>query len=162
MLTAVTRWGNGASSVEKYRRLTNTICFLLLADFAAMSLNIHIDAPNVIYSESHITAQYSYQTTSVHREGNKITVRGIFLQFITQMDVSFLIVLHMWTRWVPAPQRWLSALRDMCLDWGWCWWAGEATMGPQSQQLYWPTSWVLPGEPRLEWRCSSSKCFLIG
>lgn len=126
-----------------------------------MSLNIHINSPSVRYSESHITAQYSYQTTSVHREGNEITVRGIFLQFITQVYVSFLIVLHVWTRWAPAPQRWLSALRGMCLGWGWCWWAGEATMGLQSQQLYWPTSWVLLGEPRLEWRCSSIKCFLI-
>ncbi|XP_034015560.1 inositol-3-phosphate synthase 1-B-like [Thalassophryne amazonica] len=39
-----------------------------------MSVNIHINSPNVRYTETHIVAQYSYQTTSVHTEGNKITV----------------------------------------------------------------------------------------
>lgn len=53
----------------------------LFADSAAMSSNIHINSPNVKYTDTHITAQYSYQTASVHREGNNITVRGHFLHF---------------------------------------------------------------------------------
>ncbi|XP_069008710.1 inositol-3-phosphate synthase 1-A-like [Embiotoca jacksoni] len=39
-----------------------------------MPLNIHINSPNVKYTDTHIVAQYSYQTTSVHRDGNKVTV----------------------------------------------------------------------------------------
>lgn len=39
-----------------------------------MSVNIHINSPNVQYTDTHITARYSYQTTSVHTEGNNITV----------------------------------------------------------------------------------------
>ncbi|XP_029901017.1 inositol-3-phosphate synthase 1-A [Myripristis murdjan] len=39
-----------------------------------MSTNIHINSPNVRYTDRHIEAQYSYQTTSVHREGKNITV----------------------------------------------------------------------------------------
>nr|ABE98241.1 myo-inositol-1 phosphate synthase-like [Oreochromis mossambicus] len=39
-----------------------------------MSVNVHINSPNVKYTDSHIEAQYSYQTTSVHRDGNKVTV----------------------------------------------------------------------------------------
>ncbi|XP_071772028.1 inositol-3-phosphate synthase 1-A-like [Centroberyx gerrardi] len=39
-----------------------------------MSANIHINSPNVRYTDKYIEAQYSYQTTSVHREGSKITV----------------------------------------------------------------------------------------
>lgn len=39
-----------------------------------MSLNININSPNVKYTDSHIEAKYSYQTTSVHRDGNKVTV----------------------------------------------------------------------------------------
>ncbi|KAL3968716.1 ATP-dependent DNA helicase HFM1/MER3 [Sarotherodon galilaeus] len=41
---------------------------------AAMSVNVHINSPNVKYTDSHIEAQYSYQSTSVHRDGNKVTV----------------------------------------------------------------------------------------
>ncbi|XP_022066826.1 inositol-3-phosphate synthase 1-A [Acanthochromis polyacanthus] len=39
-----------------------------------MSMNITINSPNVKYTDSHIEAKYSYQTTSVHRDGNKVTV----------------------------------------------------------------------------------------
>ncbi|CAG10328.1 unnamed protein product, partial [Tetraodon nigroviridis] len=39
-----------------------------------MSVNIHINSPNVQYTDAHITARYSYQTTSVHAEENNITV----------------------------------------------------------------------------------------
>uniref|UniRef100_A0A8C6PCI3 inositol-3-phosphate synthase n=4 Tax=Nothobranchius TaxID=28779 RepID=A0A8C6PCI3_NOTFU len=41
---------------------------------AAMSANILINSPNLKYTDTHIEAQYSYQTTSVHQEGNKLTV----------------------------------------------------------------------------------------
>ncbi|XP_030575407.1 inositol-3-phosphate synthase 1-A [Archocentrus centrarchus] len=39
-----------------------------------MSVSIHINSPNVKYTDTHIEAQYPYQTTSVHRDGNKVTV----------------------------------------------------------------------------------------
>ena len=39
---------------------------------------ITIDSPNVKYSDTHIEAQYSYQTTAVSREGSTITVRTSF------------------------------------------------------------------------------------
>uniref|UniRef100_A0AAQ5YD18 inositol-3-phosphate synthase n=1 Tax=Amphiprion ocellaris TaxID=80972 RepID=A0AAQ5YD18_AMPOC len=39
-----------------------------------MSMNVNINSPNVKYTDSHIEAKYSYQTTSVHRDGNKVTV----------------------------------------------------------------------------------------
>lgn len=39
-----------------------------------MSVNVHINSPNVKYTEKHILSQYLYQTTSVHRDGNKVTV----------------------------------------------------------------------------------------
>lgn len=39
-----------------------------------MSGNIHVDSPNVRYTDTHIVSQYSYQTTSVHRDGNKLSV----------------------------------------------------------------------------------------
>uniref|UniRef100_A0A1A8KP52 inositol-3-phosphate synthase n=1 Tax=Nothobranchius kuhntae TaxID=321403 RepID=A0A1A8KP52_NOTKU len=39
-----------------------------------MSANILINSPNLKYTDTHIEAQYSYQTTSVHQEGNKLTV----------------------------------------------------------------------------------------
>lgn len=39
-----------------------------------MSVNIHVNSPNVRYTDTHIVAEYSYQTTSVNREGNKVTV----------------------------------------------------------------------------------------
>ncbi|XP_056915503.1 inositol-3-phosphate synthase 1-A-like [Takifugu flavidus] len=38
-----------------------------------MSVNVRINSPNVQYTDTHITARYSYQTTSVHRDGNNIT-----------------------------------------------------------------------------------------
>ncbi|XP_026173279.1 inositol-3-phosphate synthase 1-A [Mastacembelus armatus] len=39
-----------------------------------MSVNIRVNSPNVMYTDAHIMAQYSYQTTSVHREGNQVIV----------------------------------------------------------------------------------------
>lgn len=53
----------------------------LFADSAAMSANVHINSSNVKYTDTHIVSQYSYQTTSVQRDGNKVTVRGHFLYF---------------------------------------------------------------------------------
>ncbi|KAM9355983.1 inositol-3-phosphate synthase 1-A-like [Pholidichthys leucotaenia] len=39
-----------------------------------MSVKIHINSPNVKYTDTHIVSQYSYQTTSVHRDRNEVTV----------------------------------------------------------------------------------------
>ncbi|XP_074547395.1 inositol-3-phosphate synthase 1-A-like [Halichoeres trimaculatus] len=39
-----------------------------------MSVNIHINSPNVKYTDTHIVSQYSYHTSSVRREGNRVTV----------------------------------------------------------------------------------------
>ncbi|KAM9842072.1 inositol-3-phosphate synthase 1-B-like [Aulostomus maculatus] len=39
-----------------------------------MAGKIHINSPNVEYTDTHIVSQYSYQTTSVHRDGNNVTV----------------------------------------------------------------------------------------
>uniref|UniRef100_A0A1A8RF40 inositol-3-phosphate synthase n=1 Tax=Nothobranchius rachovii TaxID=451742 RepID=A0A1A8RF40_9TELE len=39
-----------------------------------MSVNILINSPNLKYTDTHIEAQYSYQATSVHQEGDKLTV----------------------------------------------------------------------------------------
>ncbi|XP_037550509.1 inositol-3-phosphate synthase 1-A [Nematolebias whitei] len=51
-----------------------------------MSVNIHINSPNVKYTETHIEAQYSYQTTSVHQEGNKLTVTPCTTQMTFQTE----------------------------------------------------------------------------
>lgn len=48
--------------------------FYCVSEAAIMSVNVRIDSPNVQYTDTHITARYSYQTTSVHRDGNNITV----------------------------------------------------------------------------------------
>uniref|UniRef100_A0A3B3YPF9 inositol-3-phosphate synthase n=1 Tax=Poecilia mexicana TaxID=48701 RepID=A0A3B3YPF9_9TELE len=39
-----------------------------------MSASIHVNSPNVKYTDTHIEAHYSYQTTSVCQEGNRVTV----------------------------------------------------------------------------------------
>lgn len=39
-----------------------------------MPVTIHINSPNVRYSDTHIEADYVYQSTSVHTEGRHITV----------------------------------------------------------------------------------------
>uniref|UniRef100_A0A3Q4B1Y7 inositol-3-phosphate synthase n=1 Tax=Mola mola TaxID=94237 RepID=A0A3Q4B1Y7_MOLML len=59
------------------------------------SVNIHISSPNVSYSERYVTAQYPYQTTSVHREGNDITVspRTTEMTFRTERRVPRLGVM---------------------------------------------------------------------
>lgn len=46
-----------------------------------MSVNIQVNSPDVTYTDNHITAKYSYQTTTVHREGNNIMVI-FFLMYI--------------------------------------------------------------------------------
>nr|XP_020442573.1 inositol-3-phosphate synthase 1 isoform X1 [Monopterus albus]XP_020442574.1 inositol-3-phosphate synthase 1 isoform X1 [Monopterus albus] len=60
-----------------------------------MSLNIHINSPNVVYTDTHITARYSYQTTSVQRKGNKVTVspRTTEMTFRTERRVPRLGVM---------------------------------------------------------------------
>lgn len=47
---------------------------LCVSEAAIMSVNVRINSPNVQYTDTHITARYSYQTTSVHRDGNNVTV----------------------------------------------------------------------------------------
>uniref|UniRef100_A0A8D3C7G1 inositol-3-phosphate synthase n=1 Tax=Scophthalmus maximus TaxID=52904 RepID=A0A8D3C7G1_SCOMX len=39
-----------------------------------MSVNVHVNSPNVRYTDTHIVAQYSYSSTSVNTDGNKVTV----------------------------------------------------------------------------------------
>ncbi|KAM8914855.1 inositol-3-phosphate synthase 1-A-like isoform 1-T3 [Spinachia spinachia] len=39
-----------------------------------MSAKVHINSSNVKYTDTHIVSQYPYQTTSVQRDGNKVTV----------------------------------------------------------------------------------------
>uniref|UniRef100_UPI0037E987E4 inositol-3-phosphate synthase 1-A-like n=1 Tax=Semicossyphus pulcher TaxID=241346 RepID=UPI0037E987E4 len=60
-----------------------------------MSVNIHINSPNVRYTDTHIVSQYSYQTTSVHTEGNKVTVtpRTTEMTFRTERRVPRLGVM---------------------------------------------------------------------
>ncbi|KAA8581999.1 hypothetical protein FQN60_008739 [Etheostoma spectabile] len=71
------------------------IQFSLFPDSAAMSVNVHINSPNVRYTDTHIVSQYPYQTTSVHREGNAITVtpRTTELTFRTERRVPRLGVM---------------------------------------------------------------------
>uniref|UniRef100_A0A8D0ATG2 inositol-3-phosphate synthase n=1 Tax=Sander lucioperca TaxID=283035 RepID=A0A8D0ATG2_SANLU len=60
-----------------------------------MSVNVHINSPNVRYTDTHIVSQYPYQTTSVHREGNAVTVtpRTTELTFRTERRVPRLGVM---------------------------------------------------------------------
>ncbi|XP_051942002.1 inositol-3-phosphate synthase 1-A-like [Hippocampus zosterae] len=39
-----------------------------------MPVKIHVNSPNVKYTDTHIEAQYSYHSTSVHKNGNTVTV----------------------------------------------------------------------------------------
>uniref|UniRef100_A0A665V4R2 inositol-3-phosphate synthase n=1 Tax=Echeneis naucrates TaxID=173247 RepID=A0A665V4R2_ECHNA len=39
-----------------------------------MSVNIYVNSPNVRYTDTHIESKYTYQTTSVKKEGNTVTV----------------------------------------------------------------------------------------
>lgn len=39
-----------------------------------MSASIHVNSPNVKYTDTHIEAHYSYQASSVRQEGNRVTV----------------------------------------------------------------------------------------
>lgn len=49
-----------------------------------MSVNIQVNSPDVTYTDTHITAKYPYQTTSVHREGNNVMVikKNFFFFFL--------------------------------------------------------------------------------
>ncbi|XP_038551298.1 inositol-3-phosphate synthase 1-A-like, partial [Micropterus salmoides] len=60
-----------------------------------MSVNIQINSPNVRYTDAHIVAQYHYQTTSAHREGNNITLtpRTTEMTFRTERRVPRLGVM---------------------------------------------------------------------
>ncbi|XP_008309876.1 inositol-3-phosphate synthase 1-A isoform X2 [Cynoglossus semilaevis] len=60
-----------------------------------MSVKIHVNSPNVRYTETHIVAQYSYQTASVMKEGNKVTVtpRSTNMTFRTERHVPRLGVM---------------------------------------------------------------------
>ncbi|TNN66985.1 Inositol-3-phosphate synthase 1-A [Liparis tanakae] len=60
-----------------------------------MSVNVHINSPNVKYTDTHIVSQYPYQTTSVHRDGNKVTVtpRTTEMTFSTERHVPRLGVM---------------------------------------------------------------------
>ncbi|KAM9708681.1 inositol-3-phosphate synthase 1-A-like [Menidia menidia] len=60
-----------------------------------MSLNVQINSPNVKYTDAHIVAQYSYQTTSVRQEGGtlKVTPRSTDLTFRTERRVPRLGVM---------------------------------------------------------------------
>uniref|UniRef100_A0A8C3A2S6 inositol-3-phosphate synthase n=1 Tax=Cyclopterus lumpus TaxID=8103 RepID=A0A8C3A2S6_CYCLU len=60
-----------------------------------MSVNVHINSPNVKYTDTHIVSQYPYQTTSVHRDGNKVTVtpRTTEMTFSTERHVPQLGVM---------------------------------------------------------------------
>ncbi|KAK5917037.1 hypothetical protein CgunFtcFv8_011961 [Champsocephalus gunnari] len=39
-----------------------------------MSFNIDVNSPNVRYTDTHIESEYEYQSSSVHKEGNRVTV----------------------------------------------------------------------------------------
>uniref|UniRef100_A0A1A8RNH7 inositol-3-phosphate synthase n=1 Tax=Nothobranchius rachovii TaxID=451742 RepID=A0A1A8RNH7_9TELE len=60
-----------------------------------MSVNILINSPNLKYTDTHIEAQYSYQATSVHQEGDKLTVtpRTTEMIFRTERNVPRLGVM---------------------------------------------------------------------
>ncbi|XP_068558466.1 inositol-3-phosphate synthase 1-A-like [Cebidichthys violaceus] len=60
-----------------------------------MSVNVQINSSNVKYTDTHIVSQYSYQTTSVHRDGNKVTVtpRTTEMTFRTERRVPQLGVM---------------------------------------------------------------------
>ncbi|XP_058472212.1 inositol-3-phosphate synthase 1-A-like [Solea solea] len=60
-----------------------------------MSVNIHVNSPNVRYTDTHIVAQYQYHTTSVSKEGNKVTVtpRTTEMTFRTERHVPQLGVM---------------------------------------------------------------------
>ncbi|XP_027857286.1 inositol-3-phosphate synthase 1-A [Xiphophorus couchianus] len=60
-----------------------------------MSASIHVNSPNVKYTDTHIEAHYSYQTTSVRQEGNRVTVtpRSTEMTFRTQRRVPRLGVM---------------------------------------------------------------------
>ncbi|KAK2826458.1 hypothetical protein Q5P01_020672 [Channa striata] len=55
-------------------RNPSTLDIFTLKEEKAMSVQIHINSPSVRYTDTHIVAQYSYQSTSAHRNGNTVTV----------------------------------------------------------------------------------------
>uniref|UniRef100_A0A3B3DGI3 inositol-3-phosphate synthase n=1 Tax=Oryzias melastigma TaxID=30732 RepID=A0A3B3DGI3_ORYME len=60
-----------------------------------MSVNIHINSPNVKYTDTHIFAKYSYESTSVQQDGSNITVtpRSTEMTFRTERQVPRLGVM---------------------------------------------------------------------
>ncbi|RVE57359.1 hypothetical protein OJAV_G00215430 [Oryzias javanicus] len=60
-----------------------------------MSVNIHINSPNVKYTDTHIFAKYSYESTSVQQDGSNITVtpRSTEMTFRTERRVPRLGVM---------------------------------------------------------------------
>uniref|UniRef100_A0A8C7WWW7 inositol-3-phosphate synthase n=1 Tax=Oryzias sinensis TaxID=183150 RepID=A0A8C7WWW7_9TELE len=60
-----------------------------------MSVNIHINSPNVKYTDTHIFAKYSYESTSVQQDGSNITVtpRSTQMTFRTERRVPRLGVM---------------------------------------------------------------------
>uniref|UniRef100_A0A3P9HWT8 inositol-3-phosphate synthase n=1 Tax=Oryzias latipes TaxID=8090 RepID=A0A3P9HWT8_ORYLA len=60
-----------------------------------MSVNIHINSPNVKYTDTHIFAKYSYESTSVQQDGSNITVtpRSTEMMFRTERRVPRLGVM---------------------------------------------------------------------
>ncbi|KAK7904761.1 hypothetical protein WMY93_017368 [Mugilogobius chulae] len=60
-----------------------------------MPVKIHINSPHVHYTDSHIEAEYVYQTTTAHREGDHITVtpHNTQMTFMTESHVPRLGVM---------------------------------------------------------------------
>lgn len=54
--------------------LPDGILCVFVAELSNMPVKIHVNSPNVKYTDTHIEAQYSYHTTSVHKNGNTVTV----------------------------------------------------------------------------------------
>ncbi|XP_037602706.1 inositol-3-phosphate synthase 1-A-like [Sebastes umbrosus] len=55
----------------------------------SLSVNVHINSPNVKYTDTHIVSRYQYQTTSVHTEGKQVTItpRTTEITFCTETRV---------------------------------------------------------------------------
>lgn len=75
-----------------YYNIGGFLLFFSLAESAIMSVNVHINSPNVQYTDTHITARYSYQTTSVHTEENNITVT-----FLSPSRCAYMQIRHLRT-----------------------------------------------------------------
>ncbi|XP_068608553.1 inositol-3-phosphate synthase 1-A-like [Brachionichthys hirsutus] len=47
---------------------------------------IHVNSPNVSYTDTHIESKYSYQTAAVHQEGNDVTVTPCTTEMIFRTE----------------------------------------------------------------------------